>query len=181
MLKVKCDLDLWPHTGPWPWIFMAKFWNSCVSEWEGRLTLHEGGGSRSSMTMAVTIWWPRSGVWIYQIVTSVVGVPSTHLVMNIILKWLCGKQKNRHQPFPTTNGDDILETIMCCKGYSLQTHLTNPTMHNTNIRNAPFCDNSVHMHTFLLQIGALWDIKLVHFVICEMGLCMTTWFPLHNN
>ena len=29
------------------------------------------------------IWWPRSGVWIYQIVTgvtSVVGVPSTHLV-----------------------------------------------------------------------------------------------------
>ena len=31
----------------------------------------------------MTIWWPRSGVWIYQIVTgvtSVVGVPSTHLV-----------------------------------------------------------------------------------------------------
>ena len=32
----------------------------------------------------LTIWWPRSGVRIYQIVTgvtSVVGVPSTHLVM----------------------------------------------------------------------------------------------------
>ena len=32
----------------------------------------------------MTIWWPRSGVWIYQIVTgvtSVVGVPSTHLVL----------------------------------------------------------------------------------------------------
>ena len=56
-------------------------WNSCISEWEGRLTLHKGGGSRSFMTM--TIWWPRSGVWIYQIVTgvtSVVGVASTHLV-----------------------------------------------------------------------------------------------------
>ena len=70
-------------TWPWPWIFMVKFWNSCISEWEGRLTLHKGGGSRSFMTMIMTIWWPSSGVWIYQIVTgvtSVVGVPSTHLV-----------------------------------------------------------------------------------------------------
>ena len=83
ILKVKCDLDLWPHRWPWPWIFKAKFWNSCISEWEGWLTLHKGGGSRSFMTMIMTIWWPRSGVWIYQVVTgvtSVVGVPSTHLV-----------------------------------------------------------------------------------------------------
>ena len=38
------------------------------------------------MAMTMTIWWPRSGVWIYQIVTgrtSVVGVPSTHLVLLI--------------------------------------------------------------------------------------------------
>ena len=71
------------HTWPWLWIFMVKFWNSCISEWEGWLTLHKGGGSRSFMTMIMTIWWPRSGVWIYQVVTgvtSVVGVPSTHLV-----------------------------------------------------------------------------------------------------
>ena len=54
-LKVKCDLDLWPHTWPRPWIFMVKFWNSCISEWEGRLTLHKGCGSRSFMTMTVTI------------------------------------------------------------------------------------------------------------------------------
>ena len=84
ILKIKRDLDLWPHTWHWPWIFMVKFWNSCISEWEGRLTLHKGGGSRSFMTMIMTIWWPWSGVWIYQIVTgvtSVVGVPSTtHLV-----------------------------------------------------------------------------------------------------
>ena len=83
ILKVKRDLDLWPHTWPWPWIFMVKFWNSRIPEWEVRLTLHKGGGSRSFMTMTMTIWWPRSGVWIYQIVTgvtSVVGVPSTHLV-----------------------------------------------------------------------------------------------------
>ena len=73
IFKVKCDLDLWPNTWPWPWIFMVKFLNSCISEWEGRLTL----------TMTVTIWWPRLGVRIYQIVTrmiSDVGVPSTHLV-----------------------------------------------------------------------------------------------------
>ena len=84
ILKVKRDLDLWPHTWPWPWIFMVKFWYSCITQWEGRLTLHKGGGSRSFMT----IWWPRSGVWIYQIVTgvtSVVGVPSTHLVSLVII------------------------------------------------------------------------------------------------
>ena len=51
----------------------------------GRADWHctKGVGSRSFMTMIMTIWWPRSGVWIYQIVTgvtSVVGVPSTHLV-----------------------------------------------------------------------------------------------------
>ena len=87
-LKVKHDLDRWPHTWPWPWIFMVKFWNSCISEWEGRLTMHKGCGSRSFMTMTVTIWWLRSGVWIYQIVTGVtwvVGVLSTHLVNHIIM------------------------------------------------------------------------------------------------
>ena len=56
ILKVKCDLELWPHTWPWPWIFMVKFWNSCISKWEGRLTLHKGGGSGSFMTMIMTIW-----------------------------------------------------------------------------------------------------------------------------
>ena len=56
ILKVKCDLELWPHTWPWPWIFMVKFWNSCISEWEGRLTLHKGSGSGSFMTMIMTIW-----------------------------------------------------------------------------------------------------------------------------
>ena len=74
------DHTQWPR----PWIFMVKFLYSCISEWEGRLTMHKGGGSRSFMTMTMTIWWPKSGVWIYQIVTgvtSVVGVPSTHLVL----------------------------------------------------------------------------------------------------
>ena len=85
ILKVKCDLDFLPHIWPGPWIFMVKFWNSCIWEWVGGFTLHKGVGSRSFMTMTMTIWWPRSGVWIYPIVTgvtSVFGVPSTHLVMN---------------------------------------------------------------------------------------------------
>ena len=83
IFKVKCDLDLWPRTRSWPRIFMVGFWNSCISEWESWLTLNKGSWSRSFMTMAVTIWWPRSGVRIYQIVTGVtsdVGVLSTHLV-----------------------------------------------------------------------------------------------------
>ena len=73
---LKCDLDLWPHTWPWPWI-------AVISEWEGRLTLNKGCGSRSFMTMTVTIWWPRSDVRICQRVTEVtsdVGVPLTHLI-----------------------------------------------------------------------------------------------------
>ena len=82
IFKVKCDLDLWPYAWRWPRNFIFKFWNSCNSEWQGRLTLNKGGGSTiySFMTMTVTIWWPRSVVRIYQIVTSDVGVPSTHLV-----------------------------------------------------------------------------------------------------
>ena len=24
----------WPHTWLWPWIFMGKFWISCISKWE---------------------------------------------------------------------------------------------------------------------------------------------------
>ena len=87
ILKVKGDLDFGPHTWTWPWIFMVKFWNSCIADWEGRLTLHKGDGSRSFITMTMTIWWPKSGVWIYQIVsgvTSVVSVMSTHLVLYVI-------------------------------------------------------------------------------------------------
>ena len=107
-------------TWPWPWIFMVKFWNSCISEWEGRLTLHKGGGSRSFMTMIMTIWWPSSGVWIYQIVTgvtSVVGVPSTHLVCEdslvfiyIILYQLYNRAKPEWLPPTTNHGCDYLST-----------------------------------------------------------------------
>ena len=85
IFKAKCDFDLWPHAWPWPRIFMVKFWNSCTSEWEGRLTLNKGDESWSFMTMTETNWWPRSCVRIYQIVTRVtsdVGVLSTHRVLH---------------------------------------------------------------------------------------------------
>ena len=117
ILKVKCDLVLWPRRWPWPWIFMVKFWKSCTSEWGGWLTLHKGGGSRSFMT----IWWPRSGVWIYQVVTgvtSVVGVPSTHLVQwrsptGLSIQWfpIC---KDNTLPFhPST------DPILCTRHISV--------------------------------------------------------------
>ena len=83
IFKVKCDLYLWPYAWCWPTIFMVKFWNSYISEWEGQLTLNKGDGSRSFMTMTVAIWWPRSGERIYHIVTGLtsdVGEPSTRLV-----------------------------------------------------------------------------------------------------
>ena len=61
IFRAKCDLDLWPYAWCWPRVFMVKFWNSFISELEGRLTLTKGGESRSFITMIVTIWWPRSG------------------------------------------------------------------------------------------------------------------------
>ena len=42
---------------------------------------------------------------------------------------------------------------------------TRPIFHN-----APFCNRNVHMCTFLLQNGALWDICLLHCGICKMCL-----------
>ena len=36
--------------------------------------------------------------------------------------------------------------------------------------NAPFCNRNVHTCTFLLQIGALWDVGLVHCGICPKSL-----------
>ena len=99
IFKVKCDLDLWQHSWLWSRIFMVKFWNSCISEWEDWLTLYKGGRSKSFMTMTGTIWSPRSGVRIYQIVTGVtsdVGVSSNHLVRSVdcdVTGTLWGHQK----------------------------------------------------------------------------------------
>ena len=91
------------------------------------------------------------------------------IIMNIIL--IMALWKNKHQPFPTTNDDDFLETVLCCKGYSLQSYLTNPTMYNTNI---PQCtilwQKYAHMYAFQLQIGELSGTKLVHCTICEKSI-----------
>ena len=97
IFKVRCDQDLWPDTWCWLRIFMVKFWNSCTSEWEGRVKLNKGGGSRSFMTLTVTIWWPRSGERIYHRVTRVTSdvgeitfqkkIPSYFRVKKCILNW----------------------------------------------------------------------------------------------
>ena len=66
----------------------SNFEIAVSKEWEGWLILNKGGGSKSFMTMAMTVWWPSSGVRIYQIVTGVASdasMPSTHLVMIIMI------------------------------------------------------------------------------------------------
>ena len=112
-LGLKCDHQIWPWLWPWPWIFKVKYeflylnqnwpdchetkskhidWNSRPQIWPMGLTL--------AMTLIfefwrsyviLTIWWPRSGVRIYQIVTGVtsdVGVPSTHLVDCVMVPYV---------------------------------------------------------------------------------------------
>ena len=103
---LKCDHRVWPRPWPWPWMFKvkyvvcyistksgpiatkrkAKFWlNSRPQMWPMGLTLTITLTFEFSRSNGIsTIWWPRSGVRIYQIgtgVTSDVGVPSTHLVI----------------------------------------------------------------------------------------------------
>ena len=73
---------------PWPLTTHMALTMIAVSQ-NARADWHwtKGDGSRSFMTMTLTIWWPRSGVRIYQIVTGVtlgVGVPSTHLVVVVV-------------------------------------------------------------------------------------------------
>ena len=71
------------NPGPQIWPSGLTLAMTCISEWEGRLTLNNEVGSRSFMTMTVTIWWPRSGERIYHIMTGVtsnVRVPLTCLV-----------------------------------------------------------------------------------------------------
>ena len=103
-LGLKCNHQIWPW--PWPLNFQGQIWNllylnqkwsDCHERkskhrfelWASNLTM----GLTLAMTlifefsrsyMILTIWWPRSSLRIYQIVTgvtSVVGVPSTHLVI----------------------------------------------------------------------------------------------------
>ena len=104
-LGLKCDHQIWPWPSPWPWIFKVKYGICYISTKSGPIATKRKAkyrlnsrpqmwpmGLTLTMTLTfefsrsnviLTIWWPRSGVRIYQIgtgVTSDVGVPSTHLV-----------------------------------------------------------------------------------------------------
>ena len=47
-------------------------------------------------------------------------------------------------------------------------------MHKADIPECTILQQKIaHMRTFLLQNGALWDIELVKYEVCEMGLCMS--------
>ena len=54
----------------------SSFEIAVSQELEARLTLNKTNGSRSFMTMTVTLWWPRWDVK----VTSDFGEPSTRLI-----------------------------------------------------------------------------------------------------
>ena len=107
---LKCDHQIWPWPWHWPWIFKVKYEICYISTKSGPIaprrianisiwTLGLKFDNGFDLGHDLDIWifkvicdldhlWPRSGVRIYQIVTgvtSVVGVPSTHLVD--ILKW----------------------------------------------------------------------------------------------
>ena len=56
-----CDLELWPHPGPWPWIFKVIFLKAVSQEWEGRLTWHKRDVSRKDVEPLcdLELWsWP---------------------------------------------------------------------------------------------------------------------------
>ena len=56
---------------------------------------------------------------------------------------------------------------ICSRPIAQIPQCTRPISHN-----ASFCNRNVHVRTFLLRIGALWDICLVHCGIWEMGLLL---------
>ena len=104
-LGLKCDHQIWPWHWPWPWIFKVKYEICYISTKSGPIAMKQKAnlsiwtrslkcdygfdlghdiGTFLTSYVILTIWWPRSGVRIYQIVpgvTSDVGVPSTHLVL----------------------------------------------------------------------------------------------------
>ena len=74
--------QMWPMGLTLTITLTFEFWRSNMTlTFDHTHDLEHGFSWSNSLTM--TIWWPGSGVWIYQIVTGVtlvVGVPSTHLV-----------------------------------------------------------------------------------------------------
>ena len=82
----------------------------------GGLRLNEGDGRRSFMTMTITIWWPRLGVRIYQIVTGVTLLECHLGVLNFLcifqysswcndVMWLIGNS------FPCYHGDQVVTGV----------------------------------------------------------------------
>ena len=70
---------------------------------------------------------------------------------------------NKHSPYHILDIVNQQTTASSNRPVAQIPQCTSPISHN-----APFCNRNVH--TFLLENGALWDICLVHYGICEMGL-----------
>ena len=119
---LKCDHWVWPW--PWPWIFKVKYGICYISAKNGPIATKRKVNISIGLKCDHRVWpwpWPfefsrsnmefaisqpkvvrRSGVRIYQIVigvTSDVGVPSTHLVISLmIIKILANSTKMQYHP-----------------------------------------------------------------------------------
>ena len=99
ILTITLTFEIWGQTWPWPLtthMTLAMDFHGQISKWlylrmGGPIDIAQWGWQFVIHDHDMPIWWPRSGVWIYQIVTgvtSIVGVPSTHLVSFTEI-WLC--------------------------------------------------------------------------------------------
>ena len=101
-LGLKQDHQMWPWPCPRPWNLLHI--NQKLFDCHKTKSKHIGLNSRPQMWpmglgwifefsrpyVILTIWWPRSGVRIYPIMTGVtsnVGAPSTHLAVYVPLLW----------------------------------------------------------------------------------------------
>ena len=117
-LGLKCDQRVWPWPWFWPWIFKVNYWICYISTKSGPTATKQKANIsielqvsnvsngldvghdldiwifKANVTFA--IWWSRSCVMIFQVVTGVtsdVGVSSTHLVGSHKARFLLGADK----------------------------------------------------------------------------------------
>ena len=90
----------------------------------------------------------------------------------VIVLGICSDSR---EPLETSTLWTAMHDRLECVLASLPIHLNNsisqiPLCIRQISHNAPLCNRNVHVCTFLLQKGALWDMGPVHHGICEIGL-----------
>ena len=113
----------------WIFIYLNQNWPDCHETKSKHIDLNSRPqiwpmGLTLAMTLIfefwrsyviLTIWWPRSGVRIYQIVTGVtsdVGVPSTHLVDTLNISWENSLRWIAH--YPIIDKSTLVQLMVWC-------------------------------------------------------------------